>query len=542
VNREQYSGGHKENKSFVKKTISRLNPKDRLLTNDTNLTTDEVNILLNELQVYQLELEMQNDELKASYQTLDRERSKFVGLYDLAPVGYFIMDYLGLVEEANQNGVDLLEVSKQTIIGRRFQSFIAPRSWEDFYNFLHRMQQNDGKQSVEIKLMLPGDRMIYTRMEGIAISSIILTDIKYYITLIDITESRNAQQVLKETKDRLEMTLKASATGTWTIACASNTVFLDTHSLNIMDASEEQFNGTIKGLIELVFPEDQLQVRHQLMSAVKGLKEIDLEFRTGNADIGIKYIAAKGHEINIPDDSPCFAGILMDITDRKRIEQEAETLKNDQQRLILSATLTAQEKERNTISRALHDSVCQLLYGIRLNLESVQRSQNLKGEFKNINQLLDQAIKETRELSYELTPSVLKDFGFAAGIKEMAQRTSTPHFQIDTFINSKADLLHPDVQLYIFRMIQELINNCIKHAKASWAEIKVSLNHNQVMVRVTDNGIGLAMNIEEASKTGSGLSGIRNRVYLLNGQLSLTQAKKGLIVTIKFNNVPEISA
>jgi len=496
--------------------------------------TDEINILLNELQVYQLELEMQNDELKASYATLDQERAKFVGLYDLAPVGYFILDYLGVVEEANQNGVDLLKMSKQTIIRRRFQSFIAPYSWQDFYNFLHRMQHIDGKQSAEIKLLLPHDQIIYTRMEGIAIPSMLATEIKYYITLIDITESRNAQMVLKETKERLEMTLKASATGTWTIESDANKMFLDTHSFNIMGMDSWKFEGTIKGLIEIVHPEDQLLVRQHLMNALNGPKEVDLEFRIV-IENKTKYIAAKGHEITIQDDKSCFAGILMDITDRKKMEQEAEMLRNGQQKLILSATLTAQEKERNAISRALHDSVCQLLYGIRLNLESVQRKHQLIGEFKNVNELLDQAIKETRQLSYELTPSVLKDFGFVAGIKEMAQRTSSPDFKIDAYIDSDADSLNPEVQLYIFRMIQEMISNCIKHAHASRAEIKVSFIDKQVVIKVTDNGTGLQTDVEEAGKRGSGLSGIRNRVNLLNGKIRFSSTRKGLTVTITLN-------
>lgn len=506
-----------------------------------HLSTEEINVLLNELQVYQLELEMQNDELKASYATLDQERAKFVGLYDLAPVGYFILDYLGVVEEANQNGVDLLNMSKQTIIRRRFQSFIAPQSWQDFYHFLHRMQYSDGKQSAEIKLLLPHDQIIYTRMEGIAISSMMVSEIKYYITLIDITESRNAQKILTETKERLEMTLKASATGTWTIDSAANTVFLDTHSCNILGISRGKFEGTVKGLIAIVHPEDQLQVRHHLIAALSGHKEIDLEFRIVPDTDRIKYIAAKGHEIRVQDDKTCFAGILMDITERKKMEQEAEMLKNGQQKLILSATLTAQEKERNAISRALHDSVCQLLYGIRLNLESVQRAHDLKGEFNNVNALLDQAIRETRQISYELTPSVLKDFGFVAGVKEMAQRTSTPDFKIDAYIDHHADSLNPEVQLYLFRMIQEMISNCIKHARASRAEIKVSFVSKQVIIKVTDNGTGLKMDVEEASKKGSGLSGIINRVYLLNGKIKFNTAKKGLTVTITLN-LPEMTS
>lgn len=535
------SSSREINTSLIGRLSEKLKHKNDNFTSKISLTLDDVNILLNELQVYQLELEMQNDELKTSYQTLDRERAKFVGLFDLAPVGYFILDYLGIVEEANQNGVDLLNVARHTVLHQRFQSFISPQSWEDFYNFLYRMQYNDIKQTAEIKLKLAGDRTIYTRMEGRAISSIIVTDVKYYITVIDVTESRNAQQILKETKERLEMTLKASATGTWTICAGTSSVFLDPHSFNIMGIKSWAFNGTIAGLIALIHPDDQQQVSNQLLGAIHGLKDIDLEFRIITEDNNFKYITAKGHEINMQEESSYFAGILTDITERKRLEREAESLKNDQQKLILSATLTAQEKERNIISSALHDSVCQLLYGIKLNLESVERTNYLKGEFKNVNALLDQVIKETRQISYELTPSVLKDFGFVAGIKEMAQRTSTDHFHIDTYIDNTADYLHTDVQLYIFRMIQELINNCIKHAKATKAEIKVRLHRNQVLIRVTDNGIGFNSYTDQAGHIGSGLSGIKNRVYLLNGQVKFHKSKQGMVVTITFENTAELS-
>lgn len=509
---------------------------------EKNFSGEEVNILLNELQVYQLELEMQNDELKASYATLDQERAKFVGLYDLAPVGYFILDYLGMVEEANQNGVDLLNSTKKAILNRRFQSFIARQSWESFYHFLHKMQTTDGKQSAEMQLVLPDQQVIYTRMEGRAISSIIVTDIKYYITVIDITISRNAQQVLRDTTERLEMTLEASSTGTWTIGFGTDEVFFDEHSFKILGINKSEFCTTIKGLIDYVHPEDRIRVRHSLMLAVNGLKEIDLEFKVVTRDKKVKYIAAKGHEIESLDDKNYFAGILMDITERKVLEMESENLRHSQQRLILSATLAAQEKERNTISRALHDSVCQILYGIRLNLENLQRTKYVTGDFKNINQLLDQAIRETRQLSYELTPSVLKDFGFVAGIKEMAQRTSTPLFTIDTFIHGSADSLPEEVQLSAFRMIQELISNCIKHAKATRAEINVNVESHLVIITVADNGRGLKTTIDEAYKIGSGLSGIKNRVFLLNGQLDLNNTSNGLVITIKFHSKPDYSA
>lgn len=175
-------------------------------------------------------------------------------------------------------------------------------------------------------------------------------------------------------------------------------------------------------------------------------------------------------------------------------------------------------------------------------MQNLQFTNKMKDEFVTINQLLDQAIMETRQLSYELTPSVLKDFGFSAGIKELSQRLYTPNFQIQCSIKSSADLLPPEVQLSLFRIIQELINNSIKHAKASLVKIKVGLKLNEVTVSVSDNGIGFDATAKEAFNKGLGLNGIKNKVFLLDGTIFFKSSKKGTTATIKFRNDSSLAA
>lgn len=504
---------------------------------DGSISREEVRVLLNELQVFRLELEMQNDELKVSYQSLEEERAKFVSLYDLAPVGYFILDYLGHVTDVNQRGIDLLKTPKNLVVMKRFQSFIATESWEDFYSFLYKMQNSASRQSMEIKLQLGDNEVAYTRVEGITVQNMVAARVKYYIAVIDITESRKAQTNLLATKDRLEMTLKASSTGTWTVDPAADKVYFDDYSYAILGLKPWEFDGHLTSFYKLVHHEDLEEVRESLRSTHGTEKEIDVEFKMVTKTGQLKYILSKGHEVdNTNKDGKCFAGILTDITERKRLSAEAEHLRKGQQRLVLSATLTAQEKERAAISSALHDSVCQILYGIRLNLQNFQLKNDLNNEFVNINQLLDQAIHETRQISYELTPSILKDFGFTAGIKEMAQRLTTSAFQVKTNIKATADLLHPKVQLYLFRIIQELLNNSIKHANASWAEIKVHIDQDLAKIVVADNGKGFKGDLDDLLRKGSGLRGIKNRVYLLEGEMEMNSSASGTKITIIFRN------
>lgn len=505
----------------------------------TTLTGEHINdqqlaLLLGELEVFQLELEMQNDELSASYQLLERERAKFAGFFNRAPVGYFILNHLGLVEEANQTGADLLRISKRDILEKRFQSFIAPEMWEFFYGFLHKMQTTAGKQNCEIKLLLAGDVEIYTLMEGISIVNTFTEKIQYYITVIDISESRAAQQKLTDTAKRLELTLKASGTGTWTMKMATNKVFLDDFSLYLFEISPWEFDGTIRSFISFVHPDDQYIIRQSLSDAIQFGGDVEMEFRIVTKRNKTKIVSVKGQQIDGSGTDGYFAGIVMDVTEKTRLTLEAQQRDSDQQRLILAATFKAQENERNKISNALHDSVCQILYGIRLNVQNIQHSENMNAEFQNINQLLAQAITETRELSYKLTPSVLRDFGFTEGIKEMIQRLSTSRFKIKSSLDSSVDLLHPELQLYVFRMIQELINNCIKHANATEAQISVCAECAWVNIRISDNGMGFLVGIDESLAKGSGVRSIKNRVFLLKGTMDIDTSKSGTHITIKF--------
>ncbi|WP_285058552.1 PAS domain-containing protein [Pedobacter ginsengisoli] len=523
------------------KVISRLRarlekPGTTAISADKNITDQELGILLSELQVFQLELEMQNEELTASHSLLENEKSRFAGFFNLAPVGYFILDHLGKVEEANQTGADLLNIPRENILNQQFHSFIDPEAWEQFYHFLHKMQTSEDKHSCEVRLLFNNDRQRYTRMEGSAIYNAIIKKTQYYIAVIDITESRLARQRLIDTSQRLEMTLAGTGTGTWTMDLVNNSVFLDDFSYSLLEIDPWEFDGSINGFIHLVHPEEQAQTRQSLLSAINNFKEIALEFKIMSKNGNIRIMSVRGKEVHNPLVASYFAGVIMDITESKKIADESQKQENEKQRLILSAAFDAQEKERHKISSALHDSVCQILYGIRMNLQNIQVTRNLKDDFKNVNNLLDQAIRETRELSYELTPSVLRDFGFTAGVREMAQRFSTPAFHIKTDIKSSSEHLHQNIQLYLFRIIQELINNCIKHARASMAEIRISTTHGKITLVISDNGMGFKEEPEQAVLRGSGLRAIKNRIYLLNGQMQLDTSDEGTVITITFKN------
>lgn len=502
---------------------------------DSNISDHDISVLLNELQIFQLELEMQNEELKVSYQLLEAERAKLAGFFNHAPVGYFILDSIGFIHEANQTGADLLKVKRQALFKKRFHSFFEEGNLAALGSFLEKVAASRQRHYIEVSILPDHKDAFYARIEGVSIMDPVSEKVQFYITVADITESRNAQQKLLDTSHRLAMTLSASDTGTWTMNLKRQRIFLDEYSHSIFELDPRTFDGRIQSFLTFIHPKDRERVTQIFNFSAAQLSKVELEFEIITSQGKQKVIYVQGNEIQGLNETTYLAGIIMDITEKTSLAREAVRLQEENQRNILSATFNAQEKERLQISSALHDSICQILYGIKINLQSIQRQHSLRTEFGNVNLLLDQVIRETREMSYELTPSVLRDFGFAAGIQELGQRLSVPGFQIATDINADFSKLNEEKQLYLFRIIQELINNCMKHAQASLAEIKMFEEDGWLKLTFKDNGKGFGVKVERSLLNGSGLRSIKNRIFLLNGEMDLESSSLGTIIEIKIN-------
>jgi PAS domain S-box-containing protein len=504
--------------------------------NGTRLPADtEMAVLLNELEIHEIEVDMQNDELRESYRAIDLERERFTVFFDAAPIGYFILNDNGTILEVNRTGTDMLCLKNSAILGKQFSFCLMPDVREHFYAFMISLENQGANSMYETLMYNAQEKVVHVQIGGAAIKNPLTNVTEYYITVTDITESKNAVQLLQETTERLNQTLQASFTGTWGIWPESSSVYFDEYSKNILAIGPNDFDNTIDGLLELIISEDKEKIK-SLCEAGSSLREIDMEFRVKSDHGNVKTIMAKGREVSKAGENTYFTGILFDITERKRAHEAEEINKRLQQRMLNQAVLEAQEKERTKISSALHDSICQLLYGVRFNINHLKKADaaHLKGEMDNVTKLIDMAIREIRNLSYELTPSVLRDFGFTAGIKEMCQRLGNSAFKINNQIHIDADKLPEEVQLYSFRIIQELINNSIKYSGATQASISVCSEGGKVNITVCDNGKGIDLKTEKYMLKGSGLRGIENRVSMLNGTFKAYN-NKGACFSISFD-------
>ena len=496
----------------------------------------DIQALFQELQVHQIELEMQNDELKTANEELELQQIKFSDIYNLAPLGYLILDSHGVIEAVNHAGYLLINKGKAGLIGKRMIQLVLPEYKDLFYKFFRAMQTSQARQSCQIKMAPAEGGEFYAQVEGVSVSTFSGTVMQYYIAVIDITERIHTEKSLADIKERLELSLEASSAGTWELELETMKLYLDEFNHNICAIPQGGFDGRYHTFLNLVHPDDRQLVDEHFRKSINYEKEMDVACRLINIRQQVRYLSIRGHVIHELGRARRLVGIMIDITDKRRAEEESIQLKIDQQKAITLATLNAEENERRRISDALHDSVSQLLYGIKMKLNALSPGHS-KAHI-DINKLIDQAVKETRNISFELAPSILTDFGLPATIDELAKRLSSAGMKIQAKVTGFASREDLALEATIFRIIQELLNNCMKHAEASMVKIQLKKGKH-IDVCVTDNGRGFNYQEQENATGGSGLHSIKNRISLYNGELNVKSAPgKGTIVSIVLNHKP----
>ena len=230
-------------------------------------------------------------------------------------------------------------------------------------------------------------------------------------------------------------------------------------------------------------------------------------------------------------------GVDVDVTANYLAEKSLRQMEAEQQLKIFRATLRAQEEERRRISENLHNGLGQLMYGIKISLNQLNRSLAVSNPKKYdhakayAEKLAGQAIQESRNISHELMPATLEKFGLKSAIDDVCkQLTGGVKFNCNYIgIESR---LEKYLELAVFRTIQELLVNVVKHANATTANLSVIVNGNQIQVILVDNGQG--MPTTATNNQGIGLSSIRNKIKLLNGSVAIKSTPgKGTEIVVK---------
>lgn len=200
------------------------------------------------------------------------------------------------------------------------------------------------------------------------------------------------------------------------------------------------------------------------------------------------------------------------------LQQELSALENQQKLSISNALIQGEEIERKRIARDLHDGLGSMLSGLKMHLNLADRDNHENKP--NINEMLNDSIKELRNISQNLLPESLMKLGLEHALKDLCASHSSSKTAVEFQYLIKKSNLPQHLEIMIYRIIQELLNNALKYAKASQILVSCSQNKDVFFITVEDDGIGF--NVKHAEKReGMGLRNIKNRVAFLNGKLEI---------------------
>jgi len=296
--------------------------------------------------------------------------------------------------------------------------------------------------------------------------------------------------------------------------------------------TDEFIGGNIKEFMDAEMLKLAVEVKRKLINGEPMNQPYEQHTITKD---GVRKTCMITSGVMIVDDKPVgFQHIARDVSEERRMQNNL--------RYYLNQITRAQEEERKRIARELHDDTAQALFAISRQMDNFIRdnvglSQQQRTVLQDIRQRIGVSLQGIRRFSQDLRPSIIDDLGLLPAVQWLVkQKSEDSGIEIELKILGKEQRLLPEMELILFRIVQEALTNAGKHAQATAAEVNLEFTDSQVAVTVRDNGKGfqLPQTVGDLSHSGKlGLVGMHERVSLLSGTLDIqSQAGKGTVVKV----------
>lgn len=353
-------------------------------------------------------------------------------------------------------------------------------------------------------------------------------------TLIDITQRKQAEAKIKEDEKQIRASEER-----WRslIEQAADEIIIHDFEGNILDVNlatckllgydRKEIIGSNMTLLDQKYNLNQFKTQWN-------------KLRPENASIKLESIQKRKNNTTFPVEIHLS---LIDLTDTKLILSVASdiSVRQETERKVLNAVIEAEENERKRFATDLHDSIGPLLSSINLYLSALSKSKLSERNEQIISssrEIVNETLINIKEISNNLSPHVLNDFGLVNAINSFISKINLSK-TINITLDSKnlEERINQQIEVVIYRVITELINNTIKHAEANNIQISLSRENNSLNLIYIDDGKGFDPDEINSESTGMGLYNILSRIKSLNGSHNLQSNPEtgGMIAVVNVN-------
>ncbi|MGB8580961.1 MAG: PAS domain S-box protein [Candidatus Sulfotelmatobacter sp.] len=499
---------------------------------------------------------------KRTEKALRESEERFRAIVETTPECVKLMSADGTLLHMNTPGLAMVGAhSVDEVVGKSVYDLIAPEDRDRFKAFNESICQG-GQGSLQFDIIgLEGERR-HMETHAAPLRNPDETLVHLSITA-DISERKQAEELLRGSEERFRALVNASSDVVYRMSPDwSELGQLDGRGF-VADACGPKKDW----LNEYIHPDDQPLVLEAIREAVRTRNPFQLEHRVRRADGTLGWTFSRAVPLLDGNGEILeWFGAASDITARKEAEDNfrklaqtldaevrARTRELEEQanrvRQLSWRLLRSQDEERRHIARELHDSVGQTLTVLDINLELFMqeagyKSSEVNSKIEEIQKTVQQLHREIRTTSYLLHPPLLDERGLYSAISWYLQglrERSGLEVQLD--ILKEFGRLPRDMELVIFRLVQECLTNIHRHSESKTASIRIVRESNQVSLEIKDQGKGMsAVRLAEiqSGRSGVGISGMRERLRQFEGSLNIDSGSAGtrIFATISLPNAP----
>ena len=359
----------------------------------------------------------------------------------------------------------------------------------------------------------------------------------------DITDRRKAEEGIMRIQRILLEAEQLGEIGNWEWDMISDRVYWSNQINRLLGLDPATVQPSIDLFWKFVHPEDVEQVAELQARLKRGCEPFSYEHRIVRADGEVRVAAGRAEvQVNAEGHPIRAIGVVQDVTERRHFESERRRLLRNEQRYrsqlqaLSHRQAEVQEQERRALARELHDEIGQLLTGLKFMLESAGENGGSAARLEQAKGVLNELMSRVRNLSMNLRPPMLDDFGLLATLLWQIERyQSQTGIQIDFSHTGLEERLPSEVETAAFRIVQEALTNIARHAQVKSARVSLTAQPDRLLLLVEDKGGGFdPQQWDSRVATSSGLTGMRERALLLGGTFAIDSAPgEGTIVRVE---------
>jgi PAS domain S-box-containing protein len=463
---------------------------------------------LDEVDAFIAGINMLGEELKA----ITISRDYFTNIYDSVSDMIFVINNKGIIQSINRRASEKLLSPQRTVIGQHLDTILAEKQPSLFAIMRQIVKPFKVIKETETSILLSDATTIPVACTGVFLFDKADLRIGYIITARDLTSIKKIEYSLQQSEEKYRRLFEKSGDSVFIIDNTGDMVDLNDAGTKLfgMEANRHHIN-----LFHLFYDKRELSQFIQHLTANNQVANFKCRFKNLKGDL-IECLISANVLLNNSNKIIGYQGIIKDIT------QQMET-----EKLIIRTIVDTEEKERIRFATDLHDSIGQQLSAIKFNMGAAVNSLNEGKEkllLRKSGEQLINVLADLRNICFNLMPKTLENYGLADATRELCRQIKLPG-NLRFRLRIQKEFILPDkhMEVALYRIIQEFINNSLKHSHASIITIELKKKRKAYSIYLEDNGVGFVM-ANAVEKTGLGLRNVQSRIRSFDGEVEMESA------------------